>query len=107
MTSAQPDAPRFSIITIGRNDLDGLRNTSQSIVTQDFLNFTYNNGNDLITPRDGFPGLKPGDRWCLCLSRWIEAYYNGVAPLIDLERTHYDILKHVELDILVEYGRNN
>jgi len=82
-----------------------------AIVTKNFLNFTYNKGNDLITPRHGFPGLKPGDRWCLCVSRWIEAYKHGVAPLIDLERTHRDVLKYINLDILVEYGtldfRNN
>jgi len=71
-----------------------------AIVTKDFLNFTYNKSNDLIIPRHG---LKPGDRWCLCVSRWIEAYKNGVAPLIDLERTHRDVLKYVNLDILQKY----
>jgi len=82
-----------------------------AIVTQDFLNFTYNKGNDLITPRHGFPGLKPGNKWCLCVSRWIEAYKHGVAPLIDLERTHRNVLKYINLDILRKYGtldfRNN
>lgn len=75
-----------------------------AIVTKDFLNFTYNKGNDLITPRDGFQGLKPGDRWCLCVLRWIEAYKNGVAPLVDLECTHYSVLKYVELDTLLRYS---
>ena len=75
-----------------------------SIVTTDFLNFTYNKGNDLISPRKGFPGLKPGDRWCLCVLRWIESYNNGVAPLVDLECTQYDVLKYVPLDILIKYS---
>lgn len=48
-----------------------------AVVTKDFLNFTLKKGNDLITPRNGFPGLKVGDRWCLCVFRWIEAYNNG------------------------------
>ena len=75
-----------------------------AIVTKDFLEFTYNKGNDLITPRNGFPGLKPGDRWCLCVLRWVEAYNNGVAPLVDLKCTQYEVLKYVPLDILVQYS---
>ena len=75
-----------------------------AIVSKDFLDFTYSRGNDLITSRNGFPGLKPGDRWCLCVLRWIEAYQNGVAPLIDLECTHSDVLKYVELDTLLRYN---
>ena len=67
-----------------------------AIVTKEFLDFTYNQGNDLISPRNG---LKPGDRWCLCVLRWIEAYKNGVAPLVDLECTHY-----INLDILLRYA---
>ena len=75
-----------------------------AIVTKNFLNFTYNKGNDLITPRRGFPGLKPGNKWCLCVSRWIEAYKHGAAPLIDLECTHRNVLKYINLDILRKYG---
>ena len=75
-----------------------------AVVTKDFLKFTYSKGNDLITPRNGFPGLKPGDRWCLCVLRWIEAYNNGVAPLIDLQCTQYNVLNYVSLDILVKYS---
>ena len=71
-----------------------------AIMTEKFLDFTYKQGNDLIFPGNKFPGLKPGDRWCLCVSRWIEAYMNGVAPLIDLECTHKDVLKYVNLNIL-------
>jgi uncharacterized protein (DUF2237 family) len=75
-----------------------------AIVTKKFLDFTYTKGNNLISPRNGFPGLKPGDRWCLCVLRWIEAYKNGAAPLVDLESTHYDVLKYVHLDILKKYA---
>jgi uncharacterized protein (DUF2237 family) len=59
-------------------------------VTKEFLDFTLSKGNDLITPRleMNFPGLKPGDKWCLCASRWLEAKIAGVAPPLDLEATH-------------------
>lgn len=65
-------------------------------VTSDFLNFTKSRGNDLITKTPFFPGLKPGDNWCLCISRWIEAYFAGVAPLVDLEATSYAVFKYLE-----------
>jgi hypothetical protein len=71
-----------------------------AIMTKDFLNFTYNQGNDLISPRNNFPGLKPGDKWCLCVLRWKEAYMNGVAPFVDLDRTHINVLKYVNLNTL-------
>ena len=74
-----------------------------AIVTKKFLDFTYKKGNDLITPRGNFPGLKPGDRWCLCVIRWIEAYNNGVAPFIDLKCTSENVLKYVPYNILVKY----
>ena len=59
-------------------------------VTDEFLAFTASQGNDLSTPRPefGFDGLRPGDRWCLCASRWQEAYEAGVAPPVVLESTH-------------------
>ena len=75
-----------------------------AIVTKEFLEFTYKKGNDLITPRYNFPGLKSGDRWCLCVLRWIEAYNNKVAPFIDLNCTSENILKYVPHDILLKYG---
>ena len=51
-----------------------------AVVSKEFLDFTYSKGNDLVTPRDGFPGLKPGDNWCLCALRWKEAFENNKAP---------------------------
>ena len=71
-------------------------------MTDAFLSFTKAQGNDLSTPRRmaGFPGLKPGDRWCLCVSRWKEAHDNGVAPPVVLSATHEETLAVVRLDVL-------
>ena len=68
-------------------------------VTASFLAFSSARGNDLVTPRPAhrFAGLKPGDRWCLCVNRWIEALNAGVAPPVILESTHYGALKFVTL----------
>jgi len=75
-------------------------------VTQDFLDYSRFRGNDLSTPMPdfGFPGLQPGDRWCLCASRWLEAYEQGMAPKIFLTRTHKRALEIVELEKLKEYA---
>ncbi len=66
-------------------------------VTEEFLTFTKAIGNDLSTARSGFPGLKPGDKWCLCVSRWQEALQAGVAPPIVLAATHEAALGVVSL----------
>jgi uncharacterized protein (DUF2237 family) len=57
-------------------------------VTAEFLDFSKKRGNDLSTPRPGFPGLRPGDRWCVCAARWKEAHDAGVAPPVVLASTH-------------------
>jgi len=72
-------------------------------VTNDFLKFTKSRGNDLITPRDNFPGLKEGNFWCLCASRWLEAYHAGVAPPVLLEATNIEVLKMIPLEILMKF----
>lgn len=71
-------------------------------VTADFLAFSISRGNDLSTPRPDwrFAGLKPGDRWCLCVRRWLEALEAGFAPPVVLEATHASALEHVSLDVL-------
>ena len=71
-------------------------------MTEEFLKFTKDRGNDLSTPRPefGFPGLLPGDKWCLCVSRWKEAMEAGVAPPVVLKSTHENALKVVALDEL-------
>ena len=66
-------------------------------MTTEFLAFSRARGNDLSTPRPGFPGLKPGDRWCLCAARWQEAFEAGFAPPVVLEATHEATLGHVKL----------
>ena len=73
-----------------------------AVMTEDFLRFTKGVGNDLSTPRPEyrFPGLKPGDRWCLCVSRWKEAFDAGCAPGVNLEATHISTLEFVDLDDL-------
>jgi uncharacterized protein (DUF2237 family) len=71
-------------------------------VTPAFLNFTRDRGNDLSTPNPSynFPGLKPGDRWCLCASRWQEALEMGVAPKVVLQATHEAALRYASLEDL-------
>lgn len=77
-----------------------------SIMTKEFLEFSKSRGNDLSTPRPqwNFPGLKPGDRWCLCAPRWMEAYKAGKAPGVKLQATHEKTLEFVEMEMLLEYG---
>lgn len=67
--------------------------------TAEFLQYSFNRGNDLITPRPEFqfPGLKPGDKWCLCAARWEEARQMGVAPPVHLDATHRKTLAIVDL----------
>ena len=73
-----------------------------AVMTDPFLKFSKVRGNDLSTPRPeyDFPGLQAGDRWCVCLNRWIEAYQAGVAPSVRLESTHISVLEFVSLGIL-------
>ena len=68
-------------------------------LTTEFLRFSVARGNDLVTPRPefGFPGLRPGDRWCLCVARWAEALEAGVAPPVLLSATHERALDVVTL----------
>ncbi|MDJ0735429.1 MAG: DUF2237 domain-containing protein [Nostocaceae cyanobacterium] len=75
-------------------------------VTAEFLEYTKSQGNDLSTPvpQFNFPGLKPGDRWCLCAARWQEAMDAGVAPPVVLSSTHIRALEVVSLDELKKYA---
>jgi uncharacterized protein len=70
-----------------------------AVVTEEFLRFSVGVGNDLVTPRPefGFPGLRPGDRWCLCASRWAQAHRAGVAPPVLLAATHARSLEWIDL----------
>lgn len=73
-----------------------------AVVTTEFLAFSASRGNDLSTPRPefGFPGLRPGDRWCLCAARWREAWEAGCAPRVQLRATHRRALAVVDLAAL-------
>ena len=94
---------------------DGCCNTDENdrglhvvcaILTEKFLEFAKSKGNDLITPAPqfNFPGLKPGDRWCVCLSRWIEAKNAGLMVTADLEATDQSVLALVPLETLERYA---
>ena len=71
-------------------------------VTEVFLSYSISKGNDLSTPMPefDFPGLTPGDRWCMCAKRWLEAYEDGVAPKVILLATNEKVLDIIPLDIL-------
>jgi uncharacterized protein (DUF2237 family) len=71
-------------------------------MTDEFLKYTFSRGNDLMTPRPefNFPGLRAGDRWCLCALRWREALEAGKAPPVVLEATHERALQYVDLEHL-------
>lgn len=75
-------------------------------VTREFLEYSRFKGNDLSTPLPefDFPGLKPGDRWCLCAARWLEAYQQGMAPRVFLARSHRKALDTVPLELLRQYA---
>ena len=76
-----------------------------AVVTDAFLQFSKSKGNDLTMdyPPTGFKGLVEGDKWCLCVSRWIEAYQNNVAPPIILKATHIKTLEYISLDELIKF----
>ncbi len=77
--------------------------------TAEFLEFSRAVGNDLSTPLPEyhFPGLKPGDRWCLCAQRWQEAYEAGFAPHVDLAATHISALEFIDLEALQEFAADS
>lgn len=109
-----------ALVTCGEDPVtgffrDGCCNTSDDDVgshtvcvqvTQEFLEFSRFRGNDLSTPRPefGFPGLKPGDRWCLCAERWREAHAAGMAPRVFLQSTHKRALDVVPLAVMKQFA---
>ena len=86
--------------------LDTGTHTVCALVTDAFLGFSKLRGNDLTQPNPqyDFPGLINGDRWCLCILRWLEAYREGMAPEIILEACHQKTLDYVSLDTLKKYA---
>lgn len=77
-----------------------------AVMTEEFLVYSKSMGNDLSTPRPEFqfPGLKPGDRWCVCLGRWLEALDANCAPQVILKATHASVGEFVNLETLVQYA---
>ncbi|OAQ52227.1 hypothetical protein HTG_11440 [Natrinema mahii] len=88
-----------------RVESDRGRHELCAVVTEEFLRFSRAQGNDLTTPRPEFefPGLEAGDRWCLCLARWVEAEEADCAPPVVLEATHEAVLRDVDPDLLREH----
>lgn len=97
---------------------DGCCNTDKSdfgnhtvcvIVDERFLEFSRIKGNDLVTPQPlyAFPGLKPGDRWCLCAVRWKEAYDAGFAPAVVLQATNERVLDIIPMSSLLEFAHKD
>ena len=76
-----------------------------AVVTKEFLDYSFKQGNDLITPRPefNFPGLQPGDTWCLCAKRFEESRLAGCAPMVKLTATNEKTLEIVSLEILKKY----
>jgi len=88
------------------SDQDVGSHTVCAVMTEDFLQFSKSRGNDLSTPLPdfGFPGLKAGDRWCLCAPRWQEAFEAGQAPRVVLRATHQGALDYCTLDDLKRHA---
>ena len=88
------------------HDVKGVAHLVCVRVTAEFLAFSRERGNDLITPqpRLRFKGLKPGDRWCLHVLRWVEAWEADMAPQVVLEATHENALKYVPLEALKQHA---
>jgi len=80
-----------------------------AVMTEAFLQYSRAQGNDLVTPRPelNFPGLEPGDRWCVCVPRWIEAHEAGHAPPVVLDATSEDVLADVDRETLEAHAHDD
>ena len=85
---------------------DSGSHTVCAVMTDEFLEFSKSRGNDLSTPHPefGFPGLRKGDRWCLCAARWLEAYRVGKGPAVVLEATHEAALEICPMEALMQHA---
>jgi len=88
------------------NTQDVGEHTVCAVMTEAFLQYSLSKGNDLVTPVPAFyfSGLQPGDYWCLCLGRWLEALEAGVAPPLNLAATHESVLRKVDMAVLKKYA---
>lgn len=103
-TNPMTGAFRDGCCHTGVNDLG--THTVCAVVTDEFLQFSKSKGNDLTVdyPQYGFKGLVDGDKWCLCVSRWMQAYHENVAPPIFLKATHIETLNYISLTELEKYA---
>ena len=102
--STQPMTGFFRTGCCETDDSDAGRHVVCAEMTEEFLAFSASRGNDLSTPRAGFPGLRPGDRWCLCAARWKDAFEAGFAPPVILAATHEAALEIVALEQLKRHA---
>jgi uncharacterized protein (DUF2237 family) len=88
------------------DDSDMGSHTVCTQVSESFLEYSKSMGNDLSTPRPeyNFPGLNPGDKWCLCASRWLQAYEDGVAPKLFLNSCHERCLDIIDKNLLLDFA---
>ncbi len=89
-----------------KTDLSDIgQHTICCVMNESFLSYSKAQGNDLITPKPNydFPGLKPGDHWCLCAPRWRQAYEDGMAPLVRLNATEIGALGIIGIELLMEH----
>jgi uncharacterized protein (DUF2237 family) len=106
LCSCEPLTGWFRDGSCRTNDADHGRHTVCCEVTEAFLNYSRAQGNDLSTPAPayGFPGLKPGDHWCVCAPRWLEAYEDGMAPPVRLAATEQGTLEVIPLEMLQRHA---
>jgi len=104
--SEQPKTGFFRDGCCNTNDQDVGSHTVCIEVTREFLEYSRFKGNDLSTPLPeyGFPGLRPGDRWCLCAARWLEAYRQDMAPRVFLARSHRKATEIVPVELLRQFA---
>lgn len=106
LCSCEPRTGWFRDGSCRTNASDLGRHTVCCVITEAFLSYSRAQGNDLSTPAPayGFPGLKPGDHWCVCAPRWLEAYQDGMAPPVRLAATEQGTLTLISLDLLQKHA---
>ena len=104
--SCEPLTGFFRTGCCDTSDKDLGSHTVCALMTEDFLQFSIAKGNDLSTPvpQYNFPGLKEGDRWCLCANRWLEAYKSDSAPAIIAKATNLKALDIIPMEIIKEFA---
>jgi len=104
--STNPLTGYFRDGSCNTDETDFGSHTVCAVMTEEFLRYSFDMGNDLITPwpEYNFPGLGPGDHWCLCALRWKEAFDDGKAPLVNLEATHERALEVLSIHDLIEFA---